>query len=83
MNTPVFRTPELSADVALTLVVHEDATNKYLCEALPQTAKSSPAWRVARLNKSTGETVWAGDGGFGYAATDLATVAALTYTLGA
>jgi hypothetical protein len=61
----------------------------YLCEASPGTARSSSAWRILRITDATGDMLYASqaDGGergeFSHAATDLATVAALTYTLGA
>ena len=60
----------------------------YLAEAAPGTARSTAAWRVARVTDATGDIIYAGAAGttvgtFAFPATDLATVAALTYTLGA
>ena len=60
----------------------------YLAEAALGTARSTAAWRVSRITDATGDIVYAGVAGttvgtFAFAATDLATVAALTYTLGA
>lgn len=64
---------------ALIFEQYEDATYKYLGEALPGTALSVPLWRVARVNKSTNQVRWASNGDFSSVFTDLATVAALTF----
>lgn len=70
-------------DPPFTLVQYADATYQYLCEAMPGTARSDAAWRVCRVTIATGDMVYAGAGSAAHSATDLATVAALTYTLGA
>ena len=70
--------------VALTLVQYSDATYNYYCESGPKTSRSAAVgWRVSRKTISTGDIIYAGVGGFDHPATDLATVAALSYTLGA
>lgn len=66
-----------------TLVKYAGAGFTYFCNAVPGTARSTATWRVSRLTDATGDIVYAGTGLFEHAATDLATVAALTYTLGA
>lgn len=73
---------------AYTLVKYAGGGFTYFCNAVPGTARSTAAWRVSRLTDATGDIVYAGAVGstvatFAFAATDLATVAALTYTLGA
>lgn len=73
----------LVADPSLTLVKYTGSGYTYLCEAAPGTARSTAAWRVCRITDATGDCVYAGTGLPQHAATDLATVAALTYTLGA
>lgn len=60
----------------------------YIAEAIMGTARSTALWRVMRITDATGDIVYAGAvgstvGTFVFAATDLATVAALTYTLAA
>lgn len=70
-------------DAALTMLKYTGSGYTYLCEASPNTARSGATWRVMRITDATGDTVYAGAGKFEHAATDLATVAALTYTLGA
>ena len=54
----------------------------YWCEALPLSALSDSVWHVVRKNDSAGQILHADTGGFTNKATDLSTVAALTYTLG-
>ena len=75
-------------DPAYTLVKYTGSGYTYLCESVMGTARSTAAWRVFRITDATGDGVYAGVAGttvgtFAFAATDLATVAALTYTLGA
>ena len=55
----------------------------YWCEAPPLSNLSDPVWLIIRKNDATGAMLYAGTGKFDQLATDLATVAALTYTLGA
>ena len=69
--------------VALTLVQYSDATYNYYCESGPKNARSAAVWRISRKTIATGDIVYAGVGGFDHAATNLATVTALSYTLGA
>ena len=35
----------------------------YICEAPPGTPTSDAAWRISRLNQTTGQTEWAGGSG--------------------
>ena len=70
-------------DPALTLVKYAGGGYTYYAESMPGTARSAAAWRVMRVTDATGDMIYAGSGAAAYAATDLATVAALTYTLGA
>ena len=67
----------------LTYVTYSDATYTYYCEAAVGTARSTAAWQVSRKTSATGDIVYAGTGAFDQAATSLAVVGALTYTLGA
>ena len=70
----------------LNYVTYSDATYDYFCEAPMNTPLSDKAWRIYRKNKTTGQGIYAGNGdkdGYNQPATNLATVAALTYTLGA
>lgn len=73
----------LVTDQALTYVTYSDATYTYYCEAPVGTARSTAGWQVSRKTNATGDIVYAGTGAFAHAATDIATVTALTYTLGA
>ena len=68
---------------ALTYVTYSDATYTYYCEAPVGTARSTAAWQVSRKTNATGDIIYAGTGAFEHAATSLAVVGALTYTLGA
>lgn len=70
-------------DVEPIFVTYSDATYEYFCEAAPGTSRSTPAWQVSRKTIATGDVIPAGDGSASYQATNIATVAALTYTLGA
>lgn len=76
---------ELGADFALNTIKYSGGGYTYFCETPPgaDCARSTDAWRVLRINDATGDAVYAGAGRFEHSATDLATVAALTYTLGA
>lgn len=72
----------------LTMVKYTSGGYTYICEAALGTARSTAAWRVMRITDSTSDIVFAGAAGstvgtFAFTATDAATVAALTYTLGA
>lgn len=74
--------------VELNLVKYSGSGFTYIAEAVMGTARSTAAWRVFRTTDASGDIVYAGvvgttAGTFAFAATDLATVAALTYTLGA
>jgi hypothetical protein len=73
------------SDAALNMQPYSDGGFTYYCEAAPgpAAALSAPVWRVARVEDAIGKTIYAGTGGFDQPATNLATVAALTYTLGA
>ncbi len=64
---------------------YQDATYLYQCEfvAGPTAARSSPNHRVIRTTLADNTFLPAGTGDFKHKATDIATVAALTYTLGA
>jgi hypothetical protein len=73
----------LITDPTLTYVNYSNATYTYYCEAAAGTARSTAAWQVTRKTNATGDMIYAGTGAFEHAATDIATVAALTYTLGA
>jgi len=73
----------LVADPILTMVKYSGSGYTYLCEAAPGTARSTAAWRVCRITDASGDCVYAAAGLFAHAATSLAVVAALTYTLGA
>jgi len=77
--------PRYEGDVgaALTLVKYSGSGYTYICEALVGTARSTAAWRVMRITDATNDIVYAGTGAFDQVATNLAAVAALTYTLGA
>jgi hypothetical protein len=72
-----------SSASALTYVTYSDATYTYYCEAAVGTARSTALWQVSRKTNSTGDIIYAGTGAFDQAATSLAVVGALTYTLGA
>lgn len=76
---------ELFTNPALNYVTYSDATYVYYCEAPPGTtaARASAVWQVSRKTVSTGDIIYAGTGKFEHAATSLAVVGALTYTLGA
>lgn len=74
--------------VELSMVKYAGSGFTYIAEAVMGTARSTAAWRVMRITDASGDIVYAGSvgttaGTFSFAATDLATVAALTYTLGA
>ncbi len=68
---------------AATYVEYENATYKYYCEAPVGTALSDSAWQVMRKTLADNTIIFAGTGAFEHAATNLAAVVALTYTLGA
>ena len=75
-------------DPLLTTVVYAGSGYTYICKAPMGTARSTAGWQIARFTDSNGDKVFAGAvgstvGTFAFAATDLATVAAHTYTLGA
>ena len=67
---------------AYSFVKYSGSGYTYWCEAAIGSARSSAVWRVARVTDATGDVIYAGTGLFEHAATDLSTVAALTYTLG-
>lgn len=52
----------------------DGATYDYYAEAAPGTAQATAAWRVSRINKSTGDEEWASSGTFTLTAVDLADV---------
>lgn len=72
-------------DPPLNFVTYSDATYEYYCEAAPGTsaALSLPVWRIARKTISSGNIIYAEGGEFEHAATNISTVAALNYYLGA
>ena len=70
-------------DPPLSFVSYSGGGYTYLCEAPVGTARSTASWRVTRITDATNDAIFAGTADFEHAATDLATVAALTYTLGA
>lgn len=69
-------------DEALALgPVYADATYNYYGEAKPGAALTDSVWRVSRETIATTRIEWAdGDGNFDNVFTDLATVAALTFS---
>lgn len=70
-----------NVDAALSFTKYSDATYDYFCEAPPGTPLTEQSWRVSRLNKSTLREEWAdGNGNFDNVATDLATVAAFSFS---
>ena len=72
-----------SGNVATTCIQYTGSGYTYFCEAVIGSARSDSVWRVLRKTDATGDLVYADTGAFDNAADDLATVAALTYTLGA
>ena len=61
--------------------IYNDGTYQYFGEALVGTALSTAAWRVSRMSLSTSQIQWAdGNADFNNLFTDLATVAALSYS---
>lgn len=70
-------------DPSYSLVKYSGGGYTYYAEAAIGTARSTAAWRVSRITDATGDALYAGTGLFAHAATSLAVVAALTYTLGA
>lgn len=61
--------------------VYADATYYYYGEAGPGTALTDQLWRVSRETIATGRIEWAdGNGLYDNVFTDLATVAALTFS---
>lgn len=61
--------------------IYDDGVYKYFGQALPGTTLSSASWKVSRFNISTGQITWAdGNDYFDNVFTDVATVAALTYS---
>lgn len=56
-------------------ITYTDGTYDYDCEAAPGTSLSATSWRISRSQIASPYRVeYAGNGGFSYAATDLATV---------
>lgn len=76
---------ELGADLAINSIKYSGGGYTYFCETAPgvDCARGAAIWRVLRITDVTGDAIWAGTGRFEHAATDLATVAALAYALGA
>lgn len=70
------------SEAPLVMVPYSGGGYDYFCEAIPGVAKTSNAWRITRVLQSTGQVDYAGSGIFEHPATDLATVAALTYNQG-
>ena len=67
----------------LVYIQHSDNDNGYTyhCFSRKGTAKANKAWMVVREKMDGTEIIPAGKGDFDHAATDLATVAALDYTI--
>jgi len=66
---------------AFAYMPYTDATYNYVCVAPPGTPLTTAAWRVSREHKTSGRIEWVdGNGNFDNVATDLATVAALTFS---
>ena len=66
---------------------YADATYDYECYSIPNTALSASAWLIKRVNKTTGTIGFKEDAkgqtlAYSLPATNVATVAAGTYTLG-
>lgn len=60
---------------------YSDATYVYYGDALPGTALTAATWRVSRKTSATNRIMWAdGNGKFDNVFTDLATVAALSFS---
>ena len=74
--------PAHVTDPSLTMIKYTGSGYTYICEAAIGTARSTAGWRVLRITDATGDIVYAGTGLFAHAATSLAVVAELTYTLG-
>lgn len=61
--------------------IYNDGTYKYFGEAIPGTALTAANWRVSRMRISDSYIQWAdGDGNFDNVFTDLATVAAMSFS---
>lgn len=61
--------------------IYNDGTYKYIGEAQPGAALNEPNWRVSRITIATSQIEWAdGDDKFNNVFTDLATVAAFSYS---
>lgn len=68
---------------SLNTLIFTSGAITYVAQALPGTAASTSLWRVKKINSTTSPNVinWAnGNANFINAATDLATVAAYTYS---
>jgi hypothetical protein len=71
---------EIMAD-NLDCIHYEDANYDYYCRAFPGTARAATSWIVKRISKTTDDVRHAGGSREAkWAATDLATVAAYSYT---
>lgn len=73
----------LASEPRLTFVKYAGGGYTYLCQAAIGSARSAAVWQIVRKTDATGDMVYGGTGAFDLAATDLATVALHTYTLGA
>lgn len=67
---------------ALAVRTFVSGTIEYVCEALPGTPAATAAWRVRKVDTTSGTIItWAsGSGNFDKAATNLATVSAYAYS---
>jgi len=67
---------------SLVPVIYEDGDVLYVCKATPGSALSDPVWQIIKLDMTTGLIGKYADGNanFDNVATDLATVAALSYS---
>ena len=65
--------------------IYQDATYKYFGEAMPGTALTDASWRVSRMRLDNSQIQWAnvdpdGNANFNNVYTDLATVAAMSFS---
>jgi len=66
----------------LSLMIYDDGTYQYFCEAIPGTLLTDSDWRIMRMKKdATSQITWCnGNTNFDNVATDGATVFALNYS---
>lgn len=72
---------EITDTSILIIKNYADATYSYVCHAVPGSALTAEVWRVMRITTATSDTGFAdGNAKFDNVATDLATVAALSFS---